>query len=232
MDPSTLATRLVDLGQYLICDTPESGLRKYAKAAHALLLEVEFSCFLTELLGERSSQVIGRLSGWRHLGFVAPPGSTLQGLERVFREAGFSYSQSVFKSEILAIELAQAAGLKQVPTTIVKGFHPWVGRDVLGLEAFLAEVDPKICNDWVLRGQGVHIGIGMKGHDDVRKACELAQSRGFQPPKFMGCNVALNESEKILVTYLDGTIEEKRLRVEFYHAESEKLAGDSRTSRS
>lgn len=218
--------RLETLNGLLLGNSPlETRLGRFADSAHSLLKSLDLADFLARTLGVGQAEaIVGAISGYLHLGFLAPPHCQASDLAAAADKAGFNTDISNFASEVMSRELSQKAA-HPVPTTIFKAFAEASATRKNGLEAFIPEVQPERLVGWVTQGVGTHLGIGLKQRDSVWQAVQVCRTAGFEPPDFLRGEPAVNQAEDILVIYADGQLQGRPLRLEFYHAASEAPLG-------
>ncbi len=201
------------------------ALVEHALEAHHFLSSLDLDGFLHEHLGSELAALLAQEgTGHLHIGFVAPTECTVELLAETAQTAGFNSAVSSFASEVMARELALSSKQTDVPTTILKAFDLSLAERSLGLEAFLPTTSITESQNWVRSGVGRHLGLGLQSRKAVCKAQELCSQAGFHPPSFLKGKPAINQAEDILVVYSDGLLEGRPLRLEFYHAASERPA--------
>ena len=201
------------------------ALVKHAIEAHNFLSSLDLNEFFQEHLGSELAGLLAQEgTGHLHIGFVAPTECTVELLAETAQRACFNSAVSTFASEVMARELALSSNQADVPTTILKAFDLSLADRSLGLEAFLPNTSVAESKNWVQSGVGRHLGLGLQSRNAVCEAQKLCTQAGFHAPSFLKGKPAVNQAEDILVVYSDGLLEGRPLRLEFYHAASERPA--------
>ena len=169
------------------------------------------------LFGRGAPPALAALAPWvgaiDHLGFIAPETPDDE-LAAAASAAGFAQRWWTFPSTVLALELGARIGRATVPTRVFKA----TGRAGT-VEVFLpAEVPPPIVHAWITAGIGSHFALPLHRAQDFPRASAILARAGFIRPPGLGGDPASNPRERILVSYFDGSIGERALRLELCHA--------------
>lgn len=210
------AQRMGALGPLLL----EEGLTAQLRAAAAVFSEISPLDLIEELAGGggRRAWLTEQWYGWCHLGFLVPAG-LYHRLPSVATSLGFDAAQSHFRSEVMTLELSALSGAP-VETSVFEGYR-LSARAAHGLEAFAPAVEPEVGREWIAKGVGIHLGLGLREARAVEVVQRWFEEAGFQPAEFLNGGPAVNRAEDIQVLYLDGQVERHKLRLEFYHSASQ-----------
>jgi len=190
-------------------------LLKYFSSVHDRLSRLDLQQMVQSLLGDSASSLCDSISGHFHVGFIAPPSTSVSQVTVTAERAGFK-RVSVFKSEVVSRELGDLLGKKSVPTTIVKAYDCSRASSHIGIETFLPDAPPLSHSEWYRNNVCLHLGIGLKTSAAVWQALEVCSEGGFYPPTFLRGKPAVNRSEEMLLVYADGNLSGRTFRLEFY----------------
>lgn len=147
-----------------------------------------------------------------HLGFIAPETPDHE-LAAAAAAAGFERRWWTFPSTVLALELGARTGRATLPTRVFKATGS-AGT----IEVFLpAEASPEVLRGWIATGLGTHFALPLLDAADFGRAAVLLERAGFARPPGLGGDPTSNPCEHLLVTYFDGHIGARAMRLELCH---------------
>jgi hypothetical protein len=148
----------------------------------------------TRLSDDARNLILGKVRGFDHVGFLAPPGADLGALQRAAKQEGFSEGWKTFPSVVLSAELARLAGGAPVPTTIFK-----CRRGMAGAEAFIPSAKTAAWNGWVSEDVGTHVAFAADSPGAIAEIAALLGSEGYS----MSAGIGRNAGEGVRLVYFD-----------------------------